>query len=80
MPVIYDPFVKVTSKQVAIELCEVLLIPTKGIKSIKIDVTANQPPTVTIEKHISERDMQGIKSVIKTYAFMEFVEGQEDDE
>jgi len=80
MPVIQDQFVKVDSKEVCLELLEALCIPIDGIRSIKIDVTANQPPTVIIEKHVSKRDMQGFKSVIQKYAFMEFVKGQEDDE
>ena len=80
MPVVEDQFVKVSSKEVCYELLEALQVPIDGVRSIKIDVTANQPPTVTIEKSISKRDMQGFKSVIQKYAFMEFVEGQENDE
>ena len=80
MPVIGDKFVKVTSKEVCRELLEALQVPIDGVRSIKIDVTANQPPTVTIEKHISRKDMQGFKEVIQKYAFMEFVEGQDDYE
>ena len=86
MPVIEDQFVKVDSKEVAHELLEALCIPCEGIRSIKIDVTAGQTPTVTIEtykttveKPLTRSDSQGIKSVIKQYAFMEFVEGQDDD-
>ena len=86
MPVIEDPFVKVSSAQVACELLEALQIPIDRIRSIKIDVTAGQRPTLTIEKYnkttekqINRRDIQGIKSVIKKYAFMEFVEGQDDE-
>lgn len=78
MPVIEDPFVKVDGKQIARELCEALQIPIDGIRSIKIDVTAGRNPIVILEKNISNRDMQGIKSVITKYAFMEFVEGQDE--
>ncbi len=87
MPVIEDQFVKVSSLEVAHELLEALCVPCEGIRSIKIDVTAGRKPTVTIEKYnttsvadMTRRDMQGIKSVIKSYAFMEFVEGYDDDE
>ena len=82
MPIIVDQFVNVDSKEVAHELLEALCIPIEGIRSIKIDVTAGQTPTVTIEKYdttvkkqLTRSDTQGIKSVIKKYAFMEFVEG-----
>ena len=80
MSVIEDQFVKVSSKEVCYELLEALCMPIDGIRSIKIDVTANQPPTVIIEKHVSKRDMQGIKEVIQKYAFMEFVGEPENDE
>lgn len=79
MSVIEEPFRKVGSKEVCYELLEALHVPINGIRSIKIDVTAGQPPTVTIEKQISRRDMQGFKEVIQKYAFVEFVEGQEND-
>lgn len=61
------------------EFLEALCIPVDGVRSIKIEVTAKQPPVLIIEKHISKQDMQGIKSVIQKYAFMEFVEGQNDE-
>jgi len=80
MSVIEDQFVKVSSNEVCRELLEALGVPIKGVRSIKINVTAKQPPTVTIEKNISKRDMQGFKSVIQKYDFMEFVEGHENDE
>ena len=87
MPVIEDQFVKVSSLEVAHELLEALCVPCEGIRSIKIDVTAGRKPTVTIEtynktsvEHITRQDTLGIKSVIKHYAFFEFVEGQDDDE
>lgn len=87
MPIIVDQFVNVDSKEVAHELLAALCVPCEGIRSIKIDVTAGQRPTVTIEKYkttvekqLTRSDTQGIKSVIKKYAFMEFVEGQDDYE
>lgn len=75
MPVIEEQFVKVSSKVVCYELLEALQVRINGVRSIKIDVTANQPPTVIIEKYISRSDMQGFKEVIQKYAFVEFVEG-----
>ena len=79
MPVIEEPFAKMTSLAVAHELLEALCIPSDGVRSIKIDVSAGKPPTVIIEKHITRSDMQGFKEVIQKYAFMKFVEGQEND-
>lgn len=87
MPVIEDQFVKVGSLEVAHELLEALCVPCEGVRSIKIDVTAGQKPTLTIEKYkkltvkdITRQDTLGITSVIKNYAFMKFVEGYDDDE
>jgi len=84
MTVLGDPIKKVSSKDVAFAICDAMGLPTNGIQSIVIDVTAKQPPSVTIRRLLRKQDLEGLTEVINNYHFVEFVlgkeEGSEDDE